>query len=51
MNGSLNPRALKDRTNTNDFQTQAVETLKAKMSEIETSLRQEKEAYAQVQVI
>lgn len=42
-------RILKDRTSSNDFQLQAVETLKAKISELEVGLRQEKEAYAQVQ--
>lgn len=43
-------RILKDHTNSSDIQSQAFETLKDKLNEIETSLQREKDAYTNAQV-
>ena len=45
-----NFRIVKDHSNISDMQSQAFETLKEKLNELETNLQREKDSYAQAQV-
>ena len=43
-------RILKDHTNSSDVQSQAFETLKEKLNELETQLQREKNSFSEAQV-